>query len=195
MRGNFIIINLKKVSVFVMIISFIAVLFFVEGKLDSKLKSAVLVHNNIDDLISYTTETNAVTYNLPKTYSSNVQNYSSGSVVHNNEFKSDDGYTFGFVQVIRSDVDLKEAIKNKDLLSKKSINNSYNTENVEINNLDSMVVSYEFTSDSKSKFSATEYFIKIKDGFVKFSFFTPEKEFNGKIEGICRAIVNTITVQ
>lgn len=192
MRGNFIFINLKRVSVFVMIISLIAVLFFVEGKIDNKLKSAVLVHNSIDNLSSYTTTANTVTYSLPKTYSSNVENYNSGNVIHSNEFKSDSGSIFGFVQVVKSDIDLKEAIKNKDLISKKSVNNSYNIENIEINNLDSISVSYEFAKDSKSRFVASEYFIKIKDGYVKFSFFTPAQEFNGKIEAVCRAIVNTL---
>lgn len=195
MKGRFIFINLKRMSVFAIIISCVAILFFIEAKLDNKIKSSILVHNDIDNLANFAAATNTVTYSLPKTYSSSVDDYSSGNVIHNNQFKSEDGSIFGFVQVVKSEIDLKEDIKGKDLLSKKSINNSYSIESMEINNLESMVVSYEFASDSKNKFLATEYFIKINEGYVKFSFFTPSKDFSGKSEAVFRAIVNTLKVQ
>lgn len=195
MKGKFIIINLKKGSIFAIIISSILILFFIEAKLDNKLKSAVLVYNNSGSLSTYTAAANNVSYNLPKTYDSNAYDYSSGKVIHDNEFKSEEGEIIGFIQVVKDKVDLKEAIKNKELFTKKSIDDSYNIESLEISNMDSLEVSYEFSSDYGNRFQATEYFIKIKDGYVKFSFFTPAKEFNGKIESICRAIVNTLKVQ
>lgn len=195
MKGKFIIINLKKGSIFAVIISSIFILFLIEAKLDNKLKSAVLVYNNAGSLLTYTTAANNVSYNLPKTYDSNAYDYSSGKVIHDNEFKSEDGEILGFIQVVKDKIDLKEAIKNKELITKKSIDDSYNVESLEINNLDSLEVSYEFSNDYGNEFQATEYFVKIKDGYVKCSFFTPLKEFNGKIESICRAIVNTLKVQ
>ena len=162
-----IILNKKRIGVTMIIIGLMVVLLAVEISLDSRLKLAMLVQNNISSLKTY--EGKGLSYKLPSTWTTQQRNFESKEIIYHNEFASEDNVINGFVQAWDSSEDLKIFLdKSKEVSEKDNVIKHYNISPIKVSRCNGYLVSYTIMTSKDVFFKSYEYFIKYKNKIFRF---------------------------
>ena len=183
------IINKKTTGIYIIIIGLMLVMLGVENKFDERLKTTSLIYNNIKALKAYSIKDISYTYKLPKSWTTEEEKFPGGEIVYHNSFISNDGNLHGYVQVWQLRRDLENFIQ--DIKKNSEVENSiyeYKVSDYKYGNLKGFKVLYKIKTKNDN-YVAYEYFIKLKDNFIRFSFYTKEKDFKESMESNFETIV------
>ena len=188
-----IILNKKRIGVTLIIIGLMAVLLGIEISLDSRLKLAMLVQNNISSLKTYKGEN--FTYKLPSTWTTNQKSFGVKEISYHNEFASNDGVINGIIEEWDISEDLKSFLdKSKEISIKGNVVKNYNISPIKVNNYEGYLVSYTIMTSNNLYFRCYEYFIKDGDKFFRFSFFVRDENYKDNMTAIFKVIVETLKI-
>jgi hypothetical protein len=186
-----IILNKKRIGVTMIIIGLMVVLLGVEISLDSRLKLAMLVQNNISSLKTY--EEKDFSYKLPSTWITQKRDFGSKEITYHNEFTSEDNVINGFVEVWEISEDLKSFLdKSKEVSTKDNIVKDYNVTPIKISKYQGYLVSYTIMTSKDVYFKSYEYFLKDKSKFFRFSFFVRSENYKDNMTAIFKVLVETL---
>lgn len=188
-----IILNKKRIGVTMIIIGLMVMLLGIEISLDSRLKLAMLVQNNISSLKTY--EEKGFSYKLPSTWTTNQKNFGIKEISYHNEFASKDNVINGIVEVWNIPEDLKIFLdKSKEVSVKDNIVKDYSISPIKIGDWDGYLVNYTIMTSNNVYFTSYEYFIKDKDKFFRFSFFVRSENYKDNMTAIFKVIVETLKI-
>ncbi|WP_032123570.1 hypothetical protein [Clostridium amazonitimonense] len=187
-----IVINRKRVKITTIIIGLMIILFSAEKIFDGKLKFVALVNSNLDELKQYSALQDKFTYKLPEDWETKETDFSSKDIIYHNDFNSKDQKIYGFVQVWKSQEDLKVFLdKSKEVSSKQNKISNYDLQPIEINDNKGYVVHYSMKTPQNASYMANEFFIDDGDSFIRFSFFVSEKNYKENMLSIFKGLVST----
>lgn len=188
-----IILNKRRIGVTMIIIGLMVVLLGFEISLDSRLKLATLVQNNISSLKPY--EDKGFSYKLPSEWVTKQRDLHSTEIVYHNEFTSEDNVINGFVEVWDTSEDLKSFLeKSKEVSIKDNVIKDYNITPIKVKKYNGYLVNYNILTSQNVYFKSYEYFIRDKDKFYRFSFFVRSENFKDNMTSIFKIIVETLRI-
>ncbi|EJO5346159.1 hypothetical protein NRP93_000193 [Clostridium botulinum] len=187
------IINKKRFGVTMIIIGLMLILFGLEKNFDNRLKIAALIHNNISSFKEYNVVNGKISYKLPSNWETREEILDSEDIVYSNYFTDKKKNMHGFVQLWNYKGDLKNFIKHsKEISEKQQIDyTKYKVNPININNMKGYLAKYSILKEN-DEFVAYEYFFKIEEKFIRFSFFLPEKYHQESIETVFNTILKSI---
>lgn len=185
-------INIRKYRVFFILMFLMGIILSTGLILKDNLKCLSFIQNDITNLKKFKILHNDITYKLPHNWNTEEKKFDGNQIVYHNNFKSEDLKTSGFVQVWSRQKDLKEFLdKSKDIANKQNKIRNYNIKNLNINDKKGYMISY--IMDIKGiEYMTNEYFIKYKDGFIRFSFFNKSDNLNKNTKSMYESIINTV---
>ena len=181
--------NKKTTGIYIIIIGLMLVMLGAVNKFDERIKSTSLIYNNIKALKVYSIENIKYTYKLPKNWSTEEEKVSGEEIIYHNSFISNDGGLHGYVQVWKLRRDLENFIE--DIKINSEVENriyDYKVTNYNDSNIKGFKVVYKINTKNDN-YVAYEYFIKLKENFIRFSFYTKEKEFKESMENNYETLV------
>ena len=188
-------INRKKVGIIVIILGLMITLWGMSKQFDDKLKTTILVENNISLLNNYEALNGKVSYKLPVGWTTKEKNFFGGEVIYHNDFQSSDAIIHGFVEIWRSKQDLKAFLDNsKDISEQQNIIKNYKISDIIVNGKKAYLVQYLISVTNDNWYKAYEYFVDDGKEFYRFSFFTRSVNFKEAYEAIFESIVETLKV-
>ena len=191
-----IIVDRKKMGVFIIIIGLMLILFCLENNFEGRLKLTSLIQNNIKSLKLYKVTGKNITYKLPGEWSTQQENFSGGELIYHNKFTSEKGDIHGYVDVWNLRQDLKKFLEqSKEASENQNIINGYKIEDFYYNGRDGYKVTYNMTTSSGNKYKAYEYFIRYNEIFLRFAFYTKETDFKGNMPTNFETIVKTVEIK
>ncbi|MCI1944917.1 PsbP-related protein [Clostridium luticellarii] len=186
-------INKKKLGVTIIIIGLMIILFGLEKNFDVKLKFTALMQNDIKSLTQYNGLKGRLKYELPSSWSCRNQEVFGDEIVYHSDFKSADGRINGFVQVWNLKGNLKEFLRNSEIISKKqNLYKDYNIRQIDINGTNGYLLEYTITKEIGDSYRGIEYFMKQGGQFLRFSFFVKDTDFKENMPTIFETIVKTM---
>ncbi|MCB2293103.1 hypothetical protein LGK95_06145 [Clostridium algoriphilum] len=190
-----IVINKKKVGIIVIILGLMITLLGISKQFDDKLKTTILVENNINLLDSYVASNGKITYKLPAGWTTKEKTFSGDEIMYHNDFQSADAIIHGFVEVLNAKEDLKVFLDNsKNISQQQNEIKNYKIDHFVINGKKTYLVQYLINTSSDNWYRAYEYFIDDGKQFYRFSFFTREVNFKETYGAIFESIVETLKV-
>lgn len=167
----------------------------ISKQFDNKLKTTILVENNINLLDSYVALNGKITYKLPAGWASKEKTFSGDEIMYHNDFQSVDAIIHGFVEVWRANQDLKVFLENsKNISQKQNEIKNYKINSFNINGKRTYVVQYFINTVGDNWYKAYEYFIDNGKQFYRFSFFVREVNFKETYGAIFESIVETLKI-
>ena len=188
-------INRKKVGIIVIILGLMITLLGISKQFDDKLKTTILVENNINLLDSYVALNGKITYKLPAGWTTKEKVFAGDEILYHNDFQSADAIIHGFVEVWRGKQDLKIFLDNsKNISQKQNEIKAYKIDDFIINGKKTYLVQYLINTTGDNWYRAYEYFIDDGKEFYRFSFFTREVNFKETYGAIFESIVETLKI-
>ncbi|MBU3159533.1 hypothetical protein KPL37_07155 [Clostridium frigoris] len=189
-------VNRKKIGIIVIVFGLMITLLGISKQFDQKLKTTILVENNINLLDDYVAINGKINYKLPKGWTTNEKKFSGDEILYHNDFKSSDALIHGFVEVWKGRNDLKAFLDNSKSISEgqNKIKN-YKINEIAINGKKTYVVQYLINVSDNNWYKSYEYFIDDKEEFYRFSFFTRNVDFKETYGAIFESIVETLKIR
>ncbi|MGV8979948.1 hypothetical protein [Clostridium sp.] len=188
-------INRKKVGIIIIIVGLMISLLGISKQFDEKLKTTILVENNINLLDSYAALDGKVNYKLPEGWTTKQRKFSGGEILYHNDFQSSDALIHGFVEVWKSKQELKVFLdSSKSISEEQNIIKNYKIDNIVINGKKTYVVQYLINITDNNWYKAYEYFIDGGTQFYRVSFFTRSANFKEAHGAIFESIVGTLKI-
>ncbi|MBU3113113.1 hypothetical protein [Clostridium lacusfryxellense] len=189
-------INRKKVGIIVVIIGLMISLMGISKQFDNKLKTTILVENNIKLLNDYRTSDGKISYRLPMGWTTSEKNFPGDEIKYHNDFQSSDAVIHGFVEVWKGKEDLKLFFdKSKDISQEQNQIKNYKIENLIINGKKTYLVKYLINTTGNNWYKSYEYFVDGGQEFYRFSFFVRDVNFKDTYAAIFQSIVETLKIQ
>ncbi|KEI83061.1 hypothetical protein N452_00410 [Clostridium botulinum A2 117] len=187
------IINKKRFGVTMIIIGLMLILFGLEKNFDNRLKIAALIHNNVSSFKEYNILNGKISYKLPSNWEINEEIINGEDIIYSNSFIDKKNNMKGFIQLWNYKGDLKAFIKHsKEVSDKQQVDyTKYNVVPVDFNNMKGYLAQYSILKENK-EYVAYEYFFKVEEGFIRVSFFVPEKYYQESIETVFNTILKNI---
>ncbi|APQ71737.1 hypothetical protein [Clostridium botulinum] len=187
------IINKKRFGVTMIIIGLMLILFGLEKNFDNRLKIAALIHNNVSSFKEYNILNGKISYKLPSNWEINEEIINGEDIIYSNSFIDKKNNMKGFIQLWNYKGDLKAFIKHsKEVSDKQQVDyTKYNVVPVDVNNMKGYLAQYSILKENK-EYVAYEYFFKVEEGFIRVSFFVPEKYYQESIETVFNTILENI---
>ena len=188
-------IDRKKVGIIVIIIGLMMTLLGISKQFNDKLKTTILVDNNIELLNDYNALNGKMSYKLPKGWTTKEKSFSGGEILYHNDFQSSDAVIHGFVEVWKSKQDLKVFLDNsKNISEEQNTIRNYKIDDIIINGKKAYLVQYLINITDNNWYKAYEYFIQDGKEFYRFSFFTRNVNFKEVYGAIFESIVETLKI-
>ena len=186
-------INKRKVGIIVIILGLMITLLGISKQFDDKLRTTILVENNINLLNSYVALNGKITYKLPAGWTTKQKTFAGDEIMYHNDFQSTDAIIHGFVEVWRRKQDLKIFLDtSKNISQKQNEIKDYKIDDFIINGKKTYLVQYLINTTGDNWYRAYEYFIDDGKEFYRFSFFTREVNFKETYGAIFESIVETL---
>lgn len=189
-----IIINKNRLGIIVIVVGLMLILFGLQKNFDASIKHIALIQNDIDSLSVYKALNERFTYKLPSGWKTKRQNFEGAEIRYHNDFWSEDAKIHGFVEIWNINEDLETFLqKSKDAALKQNEYKEYSISPVNINeNNGYEIISTMIIPEKNIMYKGYEYFVKIKNGFIRFSFFVRDKNYKENMPTIFKTIVETI---
>ena len=188
-------INRRKVGIIVILLGLMITLMGISKQFDDKLKTTILVENNIKLLDDYNALNGKISYKLPEGWTTREKKLPGGEIIYHNDFQSSDAVIHGFVEVWNSKEDLKIFLENsKKISEEQNIIKNYKMDSIIINGKKTYLVHYLINVTDNNWYKAYEYFIDDKDQFYRFSFFTRDVNFKEAYGSIFESIIDTFKI-
>ena len=188
-------INRKEVGIIVIILGLMITLLGISKQFDDKLKSTILVENNINLLDNYGALNGKMSYKLPAGWTTKEKKFSGDDIIYHNDFKSSDEVIHGFVEAWKRKQDLKVFLDNsKDISQEQNQIKNYKIDNININGKRTYLVQYLIKVADNNWYKAYEYFIDDGKEFYRFSFFTRNVNFKETYGAIFESIIETLKI-
>lgn len=160
---------------------------------ESKLKVATLVQNNIGSFKKYSALEGNLSYSLPQSWIASEGSSSRENVIYFNEFVSDDTYTHGFIQIIKTKDDMKKLID----VDIKEISDmgikDYTLNPSKVKGHDGYILQYNLNVNNNKTNKNYTYYIKNQDYIIKASFVINDEKHKENTPIFLQNIVNTIS--
>lgn len=188
-------INKKKLGIIVVLLGLMITLLGISKQFDDKLKTTILIENNINLLDTYEALGGKVSYKLPEGWTTTEKKFYSDEIIYHNDFRSSDAVIHGFVEVWKSRQDLKTFLDNSKKISQEQNEiKNYKIDSIIINGKKTYLVQYLINTTGNNWYKAYEYFIDNQDEFYRFSFFTRDVNFKEAYGAIFESIVETVKI-
>ena len=188
-------INRRKVGIIVITLGLMITLWGISKQFDDKLKTTILVENNISLLDDFEALSGKIGYKLPVGWTTQEKKFSSDEILYHNDFQSTDAVIHGFVEVWKNKGDLKEFLANsKNISEEQNLIKNYKIDNVVVNGRKAYLVQYLINVTGNDWYKACEYFIEGENQFYRFSFFTRSVNFKETYGAIFESIVETLKI-
>ncbi|WP_435791159.1 hypothetical protein [Clostridium sp.] len=188
-------INRRKVGIIVILLGLMITLVGISKQFDDKLKTTILVENNINLLDDYTGLNGKISYKLPEGWTTREKKFPGGEIIYHNDFQSSDALIHGFVEVWNSKEDLKIFLENsKKISQEQNVIKNYKMDSVIINGKKTYLVHYLINVTNNNWYKAYEYFIADNGQFYRISFFTRDVNFKEAYGAIFESIIDTFNV-
>ena len=189
-------INRKKVGIIVIIFGLMITLWGISKQFEDKLKTTILVENDINLLNNYEALNGKISYKLPVGWTTNEKKFAGGEILYHNDFQSSDAVIHGFAEVWRSKQDLKAFLNNsKNISEEQNVIKNYKINDLIIDGKKAYLVQYLINITDNNWYKAYEYFIDNGKEFYRFSFFTRDVNFKETYGAIFESIVETLKIQ
>ncbi|MGY0374075.1 hypothetical protein [Clostridium sp. JNZ J1-5] len=190
-----IIMNKRKLEVFITLIILMGILFAAGEMVKGHLKAVSFMQNNIKSLKTYEVLDGKFSYKLPSEWTTSIKDFPGNQIIYHNEFISKDLSISGFVQVWNEEDDLKNFLDiSKEASKKQNKIKNYKISDFKIGDKKGYLVKYIMKSKDVD-FVAYEYFIKYNKGFIRFSFFMKNKDFKEDIATLYDSILKTVSLE
>ena len=167
----------------------------ISKRFDDKLKTTILVENNIKLLNDYVALNGKASYKLPVGWATKEKVFPGDEIMYHKDFESADAIIHGFVEVWKGKQDLKVFLDNsKNISEKQNKIKDYKMDNITINSKKTYLVQYLINVDGDNWYKSYEYFIDNGKEFYRFSFFTREVNFKETYGAIFESIVETLKI-
>lgn len=167
----------------------------ISQQFDDKLKTTILVENNINLLDDYGALNGKVSYKLPVGWATNEKKFPGNEIIYHNDFQSPDAVIHGFVEVWKSEQDLKTFLDNsKNISEEQNTIKNYKIDSIIINGKKAYLVQYLINITDNIWYKSYEYFIDGEKEFYRFSFFTRNVNFKEAYGAIFESIVETLKI-
>ncbi|MEK6263666.1 MAG: hypothetical protein N2B06_02695 [Clostridium sp.] len=188
-------INRRKLGITVILLGLMITLMGISKQFDDKLKTTILVENNINLLDDYNALNGKISYKLPEGWTTREKKLPGDEIIYHNDFQSSDAVIHGFVEVWNSKEDLKIFLENSKKISEgQNAIKNYKMDSIIINGKKTYLVHYLINVTDNNWYKAYEYFIDDKDQFYRFSFFTREVNFKEAYGAIFESIIETFKI-
>lgn len=188
-------INRKKLGIIVILLGLMITLLGISKQFDDKLKTTILIENNINLLDNYDALDGKINYKLPEGWTTKEKKFYSDEIIYHNDFQSTDAVIHGFVEVWKSKQELKTFLANsKKISEQQNVIKNYKIDSIIINGKRTYLVQYLIKVTDNNWYKAYEYFIENQDEFYRFSFFTRNTNFKEAYGAIFESIVETLKV-
>lgn len=186
-------INKKRLGVTIIIFGLILVLLAISQKFDNKIKYTAIISTEMPEFKQYISKDKRLTYKLPVSFTTRLQDFSGGEIVYHNDFSSKDNVLSGYVQIWNINEDLKTFLdKSSEISKKQNIVKGYKIRNYDKNGRKGYEVYYEMLSQNGDYYKVFEYFFKTNKGFFRISFSINERNYNEGYMPLISNIVNSI---
>ncbi|AYF54056.1 hypothetical protein FDJ70_01345 [Clostridium botulinum] len=190
-----ILVDRRKAKVFCILVLLMGVLFGVGEVIKGQLNPVSLMQNNIKSLKEYKVLEGKISYELPSEWECRLKSFPGNQIIYHNEFVSKDMCISGFVQVWNDKEDLKTFLENSKVSSQKQNKiKNYKIKEININESQGYYINYTMKANER-EYIASEYFIKYKKGFIRFSFFNNKENYKEDMKGLYNAILKTIKLK
>lgn len=190
-----IIMNKRKLEVFITLIILMGILFAAGEMVKGHLKAVSFMQNNIKSLKTYEVLDGKFSYKLPSEWTTSIKDFPGNQIIYHNEFTSKDLKISGFVQVWREEDDLKNFLDiSKEASKKQNKIKNYKISDLEMGDKKGYLVKYIMSSKDVD-FMVHEYFINYNKGFIRFSFFMKNKDFKEDIATLYDSILKTVSLK
>ncbi|MEA4826755.1 MAG: hypothetical protein VB130_09000 [Clostridium sp.] len=190
-----IIMNKRKLEVFITLIILMGILFAAGEMVKGHLKAVSFMQNNIKSLKTYEVLDGKFSYKLPSEWTTSIKDFPGNQIIYHNEFISKDLSISGFVQVWNEEDDLKNFLDiSKEASKKQNKIKNYKISDFKMGDKKGYLVKYIMKSKDVD-FVAYEYFIKYNKGFIRFSFFMKNKDFKEDIATLYDSILKTVSLK
>ena len=188
-------IDRKKVGIVIIILGLMITLLGISKRFDDKLKTSILVENNINLLSDYGALNGKVSYKLPAGWITKEKKFPGDEIMYHNDFQSPDGVIHGFVEVWKSRQGLKEFLDtSKNISEQQNTIKNYKIDSIAINGKKVYLVQYLIKVSDNNWYKSYEYFIDGDKEFYRFSFFTRSVNFKEAYGAIFESIVGTLKI-
>lgn len=188
------IIDRKKLGILIIMVGLMIVMLGLFTNLGEKLKSAVLLQNDIKALKQYEYKNENFSYKLPANWSTEEQKFEGGEIIYHNNFKSDDANIQGFVEIWNTKSDLKKFIEDSKATALQNGKFKYfDIQPVNFNGREGYELNYNMLTPGDKYYIAHEYFLNGKNRFYRISFFVNEKNYNEGMTALFKTIAETLT--
>lgn len=168
----------------------------ISKQFDNKLKTTILVENNIRLLNDYEALSGKVSYKLPMGWTTKEKKFSGDEIKYHNDFQSSDAVIHGFVEVWKGKEDLKLFLnKSKDISQQQNKIKNYKLDNLIINGKKTYLVQYLINTTGDNWYKSYEYFVDGGQEFYRISFFIRNVNFKETYAAIFQSIVETLKIQ
>ncbi|WP_298845406.1 hypothetical protein [Clostridium sp.] len=189
-------VNRKKVGIIVIVFGLMVTLLGISKQFDQKLKSTILIENNIKLLDDYVAIQGKVNYKLPKGWITNEKKFLGDEILYHNDFKSSDAVIHGFVEVWKGRKDLKKFLDNsKNISEEQNKIKDYKINDITINGKKTYVVQYLINVSDNNWYRSYEYFVDDGEEFYRFSFFIKNVNFKEMYGAVFESIVETLKIR
>lgn len=188
-------INRRKLGITVILLGLMITLVGISKQFDDELKTTILVENNINLSDNYEALEGKISYKLPEGWTTKEKKIPGGEIIYHNDFQSSDAVIHGFVEVWKSNQDLKKFLDNSKKISEdQNVVRNYKIDSVMINGRKTYLVQYLINVTDNNWYKAYEYFIDHEGEFYRFSFFTRDVNFKEAFGAIFESIIETFKI-
>ena len=188
-------INRKKVGIILIILGLMITLLGISQQFNERLKTTILVENNINLLDNYAALNGKASYKLPEGWTTKEKKFPGDEIMYHNDFQSSDAMIHGFVEVWKNKQNLKVFLDNsKSISQEQNIVKNYRIDNIIINGKKTYLVQYSINVTDNNWYKAYEYFIDDGKEFYRFSFFTRNINFKEAYGAVYESIVETLKI-
>ena len=167
----------------------------ISKRFDDKLKTTILVENNINLLDEYKALDGKMNYKLPVGWATKEKEFPGDEILYHNDFQSEDAVIHGFIEVWRNRQDLKLFLDNSKKISQEQNKvRNYKIDSIMVNGKRTYLVQYLINATENNWYKAYEYFIENGNEFYRFSFFTRSFNYKEAYGAIFESIVETLKI-
>ena len=190
-----IVINRKKVGIILIVLGLMITLLGISEQFDDKLKTTILVENNIKLLNNYDVINGKASYKLPVGWTTLEKKNYGEEIIYHNDFQSSDAIIHGFVEVWKSKEDLKVFLdSSKNISQKQNEIKNYKMDDIIVAGRKTYLVQYLINVTDNNWYKSYEYFIDNGKEFYRFSFFIRNVNFKETYGAIFESIVETLNI-
>lgn len=188
-----IILDKGKVGIITIVIGLMILIAGMGYYFDENIRSASFLQNNINSLKLYSCMNGKITYKLPAEWQTDEENNSKSGIIYNAFFASESGGINGFIQVWKSEQDLKTfSDQSKKILGEQNTFKNYKMRKEYINGTECYIADYVLVAKNTNEYKTSEYIIKHKNDFVTFTFYVENSAYKESMSTNFHTIVSTL---